>query len=360
MKIIDRYIAKAIAQNTLLVMLVIMTLFFFATFVYEVVDIGKDRYTFGSAVRYSLVLLPRQLYEVFPMIALLGVMLGLGGLSSHSELTVMRAAGLSMNRVTWAVLKVGLLYMLLMTIAGEVIGPEMERHGRALRAEELGKTLAFTRKDGLWLKDSEVFIHIGTLNDEQEVSLKHLQLFKVSEDHRRIVQVIEAEEGIYRPESSSWQLYKVEISHFNLDGTINVEELEESLWQGNLTPQTLGLNAMQPEYLDLWSLYQYISYLQDNHLDATQYKISLWGRLTAPLGVVAMIMLAVPFVFISGRMHAIGRQVMFGVLIGIGYYLGSGVVQNLTVLYGVLPFVGAMVPPLLLFCVYWLMLRKTH
>ena len=104
MKIIDKYIAKTVLSGILIVLLVLVGLFTFFSFIDQVDDIGKQRYGLWQAIQYVILEIPRHIYDVFPSAALLGSLLGLGLLANNNELTVMRAAGLSIVRIATSVL----------------------------------------------------------------------------------------------------------------------------------------------------------------------------------------------------------------------------------------------------------------
>ena len=127
MQILDRYIGRSVAISALVVLSVLLSLFTFFAFTDEVDKIGQGQYDTLEAVRYVLLTVPRLAYQLFPMVALLGSIIGLGLLASNSELTVMRAAGVSLGRIVWSVMKVGLLFVLLALVIGEGIAPSAER-----------------------------------------------------------------------------------------------------------------------------------------------------------------------------------------------------------------------------------------
>src|SRR5689334_13278176 len=95
MKIIQRYIAKHVMISTGLVFIVVLILSFMINLLGELRDIGTGEYGFGQAILHVLLMQPRTLYQLFPMLILLGGVLGLGMLASSHELIVMRTAGLS-------------------------------------------------------------------------------------------------------------------------------------------------------------------------------------------------------------------------------------------------------------------------
>jgi lipopolysaccharide export system permease protein len=113
-----------------------------------------------AALRYLLLIQPQRLYELFPMALLVGGLLGMGALASGSELIVMRAAGLSLTRLTRSVLQAGLLLSLAVLLVGEFIAPPLEQFAREQRAIAKGENLAIRGGRGFWARDGDYFIHV--------------------------------------------------------------------------------------------------------------------------------------------------------------------------------------------------------
>ncbi|MCB1768135.1 MAG: LptF/LptG family permease, partial [Candidatus Competibacteraceae bacterium] len=127
---LDRYIFRAVATATLVTLLALLLLQFFLSLLVELEDVGKGHYHFLAALRYLLLIQPQRIYELFPMALLVGALLGMGVLASGSELIVMRAAGLSLTRLTGSVLQAGLLLSLAVIIVGEFVAPPLEQFAR--------------------------------------------------------------------------------------------------------------------------------------------------------------------------------------------------------------------------------------
>jgi lipopolysaccharide export system permease protein len=102
--LLDRYIAQSILYSTLLVFAILLGLFTFVLFIDELGDVGKGQFDLYALIKYVVLSLPRRIYELFPAIALLGVILGLTSLALGSELTVLRAAGVSLLRIIGSVM----------------------------------------------------------------------------------------------------------------------------------------------------------------------------------------------------------------------------------------------------------------
>ena len=148
MSILDRYIARSILYSTALVFSVLMALFVFITFADVLGDVGKANFGLGEALRYLVLSLPKNAYELFPMAALLGTTLGLASLAADSELVVMRAAGISLLRIVGSIMKVGILFVLAAIFLGEIVAPVTENLAERGRATALQESVR--QQKGFW------------------------------------------------------------------------------------------------------------------------------------------------------------------------------------------------------------------
>ena len=176
-------------------MSVLLSLFTFFAFTDEVDKIGHGQYDTLEAVRYVLLTVPRLAYQLFPMVALLGSIIGLGLLASNSELTVMRAAGVSLGRIVWSVMKVGLLFVLLALVIGEGIAPSAERQAQALRSVAISDRLELGGRNGLWARDGNSFVNVREILPGER--LGDIFIYEL-DDANRVTRVVHAESAAYQ------------------------------------------------------------------------------------------------------------------------------------------------------------------
>jgi len=93
MQIIDRHLRKAIMSQFILVLSVLMSLFIFITFIDELGSINRGSYGLLKIAQFVVLSVPKILYEVFPIAALIGAILGLSALAKDSELIILSLAG---------------------------------------------------------------------------------------------------------------------------------------------------------------------------------------------------------------------------------------------------------------------------
>ncbi len=99
MNILDRYVIRTMLGAIFLVMMVLLVLGALFVFIDQQDEIGVGRYTVLRAIEFTAMNLPQQAFELLPVTVLIGSLVGLGTLARGSEITVIRATGISIARL---------------------------------------------------------------------------------------------------------------------------------------------------------------------------------------------------------------------------------------------------------------------
>ena len=102
-KLHDHYIARTVILTVLATWGVLLGLDVVLAFADEFGDVGKGGYTINHAIAATCLTIPWRAYNLFPTAAVIGALLGLGQLAASSELTALRALGLSRRRLSVSV-----------------------------------------------------------------------------------------------------------------------------------------------------------------------------------------------------------------------------------------------------------------
>lgn len=354
MRLLDRHIGLSVAGSTLIVLLVLLALFSFGSFVAELAGVGKGDYTLAVAAEYVLLSMPRLAYQLFPVVALLGSVVGLGALASNNELLVMRAAGISVGRITYSVMKVGLLWVLAAVILGEFVAPVTDRYANTLHSSALTERFAITSENGLWARDGEDFIHIRDVLSDGLVGGITIYEF---DDKQRLQGLTQANTAQFS--SGKWLLHQVARSRIDPRG-VATQHLQQLEWKSLLTPDMIDVVAVKPDSLSLKGLRDYIAYLRENGLSADHYQLAFWNKLVLPVTTAVMVFLSIPFIFGSLRSVGIGQRIFVGTLVGIGFYLLGQLFGYAGLLYQLPSAVSAALPTALFFMLAVIMVRRVR
>lgn len=352
MTIIERYIGKTIVSATLLVLLIFTGLVIFIAIVREVSDFGNGTYGFIGALEYVLLDLPKQIYQLFPLASLIGVVLGLGILANHSELTILRANGLSLNQITWMVAKTLIVMLAIATIIGEYLAPisqHLADNRKALLISN-GQTLTTTR--GTWMRDGEDFLYIhAVLGNRQLEGVSRYQFDK----NAQLIRASFAKSGHY--EKHRWIMRDVVNSEINTKH-IQTSQTPTAEWKLAINPNLLHIATVNANQMSLKELFFYIRYLKNNNLNAADYALAFWQRIFQPLATLVMMWLAISFVFGSVRSVTMGLRLMTGIVVGFVFYILNQFFGPLSVVYQWPPFIAALLPTILFAAAAYFLMQR--
>jgi len=355
--ILDRYIARAIVGGTLMSLFVFGALFTFISFVSELQHVGVNDYGALQALIFVVLNLPQLLYQVFPSAMLLGGLLSLGALASTSELVVIRAAGISISRITVAVLKAGFLLIVIAVLLGEFLAPASISAAKTMRAEALeGRVLTRDRK-GLWSKYGDNFVYIGTVLPD--VQLRDVIIYELDAEYR-LKKTTFAGQAHYDEKHSEWYLKDVTNSEISRDSVKSTHN-ETEVWPAMVSTDLFNVLNLEPEDMSATELWQYGLYLDENELESDSFWLAFWVKMFTPLTSVGMLMIAVPLVLTSSsRTGGTGRRILIGVMIGVAFYVLNRVINQMGIIYGITPILSAGLPSLVVIAISVVLIRRTR
>lgn len=345
----DRLVALSVLGAVGLTWFVLVGFDAFTVFVGHIDDIGHGRYTLSTAVIEVLLTFPRRAYELFGYAALIGGLLGLGTLAGSSELTALRAAGLSKLRICASVVVVLAALTLLVVVIGETIGPAGEQKSQSIDLGAKSSDIALAKGGGLWARDRGAVINARHAGSRQtahgrELELSGVRVFEFDPDGR-LTTLSRAESATYQ--HGVWTMKHVRRTEFGQDSARSSEQAERQ-WQSGLDPRVLSLSIVQPQYMAARDLARNIAYLEKNGQDASPFREAYWARVFHPLNILVLAFGALPFAFGTLRSGGLSKRLFIGIVLAIGFYFLQHAIVNFGAVYGVHPAIANLIPPLLL------------
>lgn len=353
MKILDRYLGSIILQYTVLVMMVLLGLFTFVAFLDQLSSIGKGSYGLIDAIAYIILIIPRTIYDLFPMAALLGTIIGLSLLASDSELIVMRASGVSMLQITSAALKMGGIFVIAAILMGELVSPYTETQAQRGRSEALQEDIKQGTNFGLWMRDAQTYVNIEEVLPD--LTLLRLKVYEFDPD-RKLRSLVRAKRATFQ--GDYWLLHRVRQTLVTPDGKAERVATKAAKWESKVNPQILSVFLIKPDQLSFMQLSSYISHLNENQQKTAPYELAFWNKIMLPLSTAVMVILAIPFVFTNVRSGALGRNLFVGIMLGIGFYVVNKGFGYVVLANGMSPLVGATVPVIVFLGLAMVMIRR--
>jgi lipopolysaccharide export system permease protein len=348
-----RYFAREILSASLLVLAALLALFGFFDMVKELDDLGKGAYRMNAMLGYVTLMLPSHAYVLMPAAGLMGTLFALARMSENSELTVMRASGLSLRQMAVHVAGAGVVIAIVTLAFGELITPYTEEAAKGLRLKATRSIVAREFRSGFWVKDDRSFVNIQDVTPETE--LLNLRIYEFDPQFR-LLAISRAEKGTYDG-PNRWQLSNVELTRFEGDNAV-LQRIPKAVWNSVLTPDILSVLKIVPERMSALNLRAYIEHLRENHQRATRYEIAFLSKFFSPLGAMVMMILAIPFALVSARAGGVGAKIVAGIMIGLAMNFGTRLFSHVGLLNDWPPFLSAGAPVLIAsLLAFWLLVR---
>jgi len=351
MRQLSRYISVSVLGAITLVLLIIVAIDAIGAINDGRGDIAKD-YTFKQVVIYVALTLPARIYEHLPMSSLIGCLIGLGVLANNSELVVMRAAGLSVLRIVYLVLKPILVIILLGSLLGEYVVPYTDQYAESRRMLLKGGKTAQESVSGFWNKEGNEFMHFNAVYPGGV-------LFGVTryqfDDQHVLQQSSFAGRASYQ--GDHWVEELGAITHFLGDRT-EVTTFITRDWNTGLSPELLNLIVLPPESLAMRGLREYSNYLEDQGQNAAKYKLVFWGKALQPLTIISLVLIAISFIFGPLREVTMGYRVFAGVVVGLVFRTSQDLLGPASIVFGFSPLLAVAFPAVVCCLVGIILLRR--
>jgi lipopolysaccharide export system permease protein len=347
--VMDRYLARSVLVSTLAVWAVLAGFDVIGAFAQEISSVGKGNYTISHAALYIFFTIPRRLYVLFPYVAVIGSLLGLGRLAAGSELTAMRAVGISKLRIGFgALLALGMLTILMM-INMESIAPASEQHSESILNEAKSNKIIMARYSGMWARDGKIFLNAHSGGEKmvanlRSIELRGVRLFEIDDDGK-LVSLTTAKTALMV--ENGWQLTSVERTDFKPSEAI-ITKRDQWFWASNLDRRALESALFRGGFVSSKELLNNIMYLERNQLDAERFIRVYWERWFYPINVLALCLATLPFAFSSLRSGGFGKRLFFGIVIGISFLILQRLFADLSSVYRFDVRIALALPPLML------------
>ncbi|MBP2153955.1 LPS export ABC transporter permease LptG [Erwinia rhapontici] len=353
--VLDKYIGKTIFNTIMATLFMLVSLSGIIKFVDQLRKTGQGEYTALGAGLYTLLSVPKDIEIFFPMAALLGALLGLGTLAQRSELVVMQASGFTRMQIAASVMKTAIPLVLLTMAIGEFVAPQGEQMARNYRAQQLVGGSLLSTQSGLWAKDGDNFIFIERIRGDNQ--LAGISIYSFNKE-RRLQTVRYAASAQYNAEKKLWELAQVDQSDLTDPQQVKGTQTLSGEWKTTLTPDKLGVVALDPTALSITGLYNYTKYLKQSGQVSGRYELNMWSKIFQPLSVAVMMLMALSFIFGPLRSVSMGMRVVTGISFGFLFYVLDQIFGPLSLVYNIPPILGALLPSAAFFAISVFMLLK--
>ena len=341
-----RYVTREFLKILGLSLSSLILIYVVVLFLQKMTSLHKYEAPFYLVFEYLLYKLPEVTFRwTLPYAVLLSILLTLGALSRHSEITALKAGGISLYRITLPLFFIVFLISVANFLGNEYFVPYTYQKSRyvwdvKIKKEKLS---SFFKNYKIWYRSDHRIYNIQLLDPQNRI-LKGFTLYQF-DDQFRCTQRIDAREVKWV--DGQWQFHQGALRTFEEDGSLRMTPFKEMNFPLNENWESFQKIERDSDEMSYTDLRTYIQKIQASGYDATRYLVGLYSKLSLPLLNLIMVLIGIPFALRTSRSGgvalSVGISVMIGFVFGVTYYVFLSIGKT-----GVLPpFLSAWTPTVL-------------
>jgi LPS export ABC transporter permease LptG len=330
-RILDQYVVMEFLKTFLMVLCTFVMLMLVFTTFDLLSDILRNRVPLSTVGAYLINLTPDMLYRLAPLAVLISVLVTFGALNRNSEITAMKATGISLYRLVVPVVVIAVLLAFSLFLFDQVYLPQANQRQEALRDIIKGRPpRTVLHPEQTWIfgqphagEPARIFHYQFFDPDQKEFA--NLSIFEFDSSSFALSRRIFAARASWNPETGSWRfldgwqrdIANGKVTDYHEFGQTSFSEIHED-------PGYFTKEEKQAQEMNFGQLDRYIADLRQSGFDTVRLRVQLWQKLAYPLVAVVMAMLAIPFALTMGR-----RGSLTGIAVAIAVALAYFVVDGL-------------------------------
>jgi LPS export ABC transporter permease LptF/LPS export ABC transporter permease LptG len=352
--LLDEYVMRAYATNFILSLGAFALLFIVFTFFELVGDIVHNHTSLLTVGDYLLNLIPYIVSTVTPLCSLLAVLITFGSLNRSSELTAMKATGISLYRIVAPIVVLAAILSAALFAFNESYLPDANRRQEALRAEIKGKPAQtfllpgrqfISGQPGPAGSPARIFYYQAF--DADRDIFASLTVFEFDPQTFTLQRRIFARSVRWNPTANQWvfdngwqrTFANQTVASYQPFTVASFPEIHEQ-------PTYFNKEDIQSQEMNYNELTAYIADLRQSGFDTIRLRVQLERKLADPAITLVMAILAVPFALFMGKRGGIaGIATAIGV--AIAYFAVADTFSGLGNINTLPPLLAAWSPDLL-------------
>jgi len=315
--LLDRYISRLYLRVVGLSFLALLGLFYISTFIDASDKLFKGVASSGMVMQLLAYKTPQFIYFVIPIAALLSVLVTFGTLSRTSELTVIKACGVSLYRVAVPVVLLSLCWSAALFALDQDILARSNRRAGAIDDTIRGRPpKTFSPMNRRWIigRDGSIY-HYGFF-DSRTKALTSLSVYRLAPGEWRLASETFTTSAESR--GGGWLGTKGWIQEFPKTGPPKRRTFVQQAL--NLEPPDYFATEMaDTEMMTAVQLRRSIEELSQSGFNYMPQAVELQRKIAFPFVTFVMTLLAVPFGVTTGRRGAL-YGIGLGIVIALSYW----------------------------------------
>ncbi len=334
---LDRYVAREFLRYFLLILAALVTVYVLGVLLDILEPVFENNIKGKLVFQYIGLSLPQILFHMLPLAALMATLVNFAILTKTSEMTAVKAGGVSLYRISLPIILVGGIVSIVCFSIQDYILPYSNRRAAELD-DEIRKLPAQTRNllNRRWMLSTENQIYHYTFYDADRRTFNGLAVYHFDESDFSLTERLYARQATWDPASGAWIFRDGWRRNFKEEA--HIERFDEIAFRDMELPTYFVKEERQSDQMTYIELSNYIQDLAQSGFDVVRYRVELYAKISFPLAAMIIVIIGIPFSFTPGKK---------GALYGIGIAITIGLTYYVTTRIFVFMGASGMLPPLL-------------
>lgn len=327
--IVDRLVLRQCVSFLALVILAISAIFIAVTLSDTVDDIQRNSIAFPIVLSYLLFSLPQILRDILPLAFLIAFLGTAAVLERHNESIALKAAGVSLTRVTLPLLALGLLLGIGLFALDDSFVHQANRTAQSLedtiKGRKVARSFRATYHQWLFLPDGQTLVNFIQYDPDTDALLR--PSVYVFDDNLNLRARHMAARANWR--DGEWRAQGAWSRNFLAAGSpVFVRHADQVTLPISVPPTYFGREYRKPSQMSFAELRSYILTLRAAGYKVDRFRVRLHEKVAYPLSVTLLAWLALPFAFRIGRRGAV-MGIGLALVLGMAYFALTAIVGKL-------------------------------
>lgn len=319
MKLLDKYILKEFLRFFLITCVTFIALYLLIDFFEKIRMFLSNKATTAQMASYFLYSLPVIISLTLPAAMLLSTLLTYSYLSKFSEITAMKANGVSLYRIALPALTVAAFTTVFLFFFSELLTPaSIQKTEYIVKVDvQKQKTLGAFKQDELWYRGNHAIYNFKMFDVENNI-LRGVTINQLHPDFTLKTR-IDAERAEWK--NNQWVFFNLIITTFNRNNTPSVERYKQKVIPLPEQPNDFKIIQKDAEKMGYFELRRYANKIKAEGYNVSRYLVDLHGKIAFPLICLILVPIGMAFSFRSERSGGVMQSVALGIFIGFSYWI---------------------------------------
>lgn len=290
MTLVDKYLAREILKNLVVVLAVVVGLYIIVEFFNKADSFLKAGLPVTRLIRYLQLMLPSIIAQITPVGLLLAVLITLGLMNKSNEIIALKSGGISVYYLLRPVLTISIFMGVLLFSLSEIVVPiTISQANKIWLMEVKNKPTSTSKQKNIWVKGHRAIYFIQYFNSQnQTISGVILNFF---DNEFKLTRRIDAKKGVY--DHGKWifydcmeQVLDTESENYKVRFHSQIAEKVDFL------PEDLMRVFKKSDEMNIAELFAYIREVESEGYDATTFRVDFHERFAYPVITIIVCILA--------------------------------------------------------------------